>query len=324
MTGLTKRRRALLFTSGGALLFVVLATVAALQWRRGNDVYRPGESMDDVTSDLDRAVPDDHPRVRFTDNTRAAGIDFRHFHGARRSWLPEDMGSGAAWGDYDNDGWLDLAVANEVGSIDLTDTERRRSNARFVLYQNNHDGTFTDVTARAGIDFRGWGMAVSWADYDNDGHTDLLITAYGHNVLYHNSGDGTFTDRSEASGIGVPNGFWAGAAWGDYDRDGLLDLYVTGYVKFTKRSTNTGVTGRYDVENPASINPLAFPGERNLLFHNNGDGTFTERAAAAGVANQDGRGLAASWVDLDDDGWPDLYVANDVSQNVLYRNLHNG
>ena len=325
MARLTKRRRLLLITVGGGVVFLGAATVAGLWLHRAEPTYRPGENVEGVTSELARSLPADYPRVVFTDATRASGITFRQFNGKRSSWLPEDMGSGAAWGDYDNDGWVDLAVANEVGSIDASDAERRQSPARAVLYHNNHDGTFTDVTAKAGIDFHGWGMAVAWADYDNDGDVDLLITAYEHNVLYQNNGDGTFTDRSVASGIGAPRGFWTGAAWGDYDKDGFLDLYVTGYVKFTRqKSTQAGVSGVYDVENPASINPLAFPGERNLLFHNNGDGTFTDLANAAGVTNSGGRGLAASWVDLDEDGWPDLYVANDVSQNALYRNLGNG
>jgi enediyne biosynthesis protein E4 len=305
-------------------MLFLLASIASLGWSR-KPTYRPGVDTEGISSDLARSLPSDHPKVRFTDVTRSAGIDFHHFNGKRRSWLPEDMGSGAAWGDYDNDGWVDLAVANEVGPIDLSEAERRASPARVALYHNNHDGTFTDVTDKTGIDFRGWGMSVSWADYDNDGNVDLLVTAYGHNVLYHNTGDGTFTDRSAGSGIGAPNGFWAGAAWGDYDRDGYLDLYVTGYVAFTKqKSTTTGVTGKYDVENPSSINPLAFPPDRSLLFHNNRDGTFTERGVTAGVTNPKGRGLAASWVDLDEDGLPDLYVANDVSPNVLYRNLGNG
>ena len=321
---LTRRRRFILLTASGGMLFLIAVSIAALRWNR-TAAYRPGEVVEGITSDLARDVPPDHPRVTFTDVTHAAGISFQHFDGKRRSWLPEDMGSGAAWGDFDNDGWEDLVVANEVGPIDLSDAERMRSPAHLVLYHNEHDGTFTDVTDKSKIDFRGWGMSVSWADYDNDGYADLLITAYGHNVLYHNQRDGTFSDRSGPSGIGTPNGFWAGVAWGDYDRDGFLDLYVTGYVTFTReKSTTTGVRGQYDVENPASINPLAFPPERNLLFHNNRDGTFTERARAAGVTNPTGRSLAATWADLDDDGWPDLYVANDVSQNALYRNHRNG
>ena len=313
-----------MITMGAAVVFVAVSSIAAARWMRAGPTYKPGEDVEGVTADLARTLPTDYPRVQFSDVTKAAHIDFRHFDGKRASWLPEDMGSGAAWGDYDGDGWMDLVVANEDGPIDRSDTERRRSPARLTLYHNEHDGTFRDVTDRAGLELRGSLMGVAWADYDDDGHLDLVVTAYGHNTLYHGNGDGTFTDRSAASGVGAPEGFWAGAAWGDYDRDGRLDLFVTGYVKFSRRSTTTGVSGKYDVENPASINPLAFPPERNLLFHNEGNGTFTERAAAAGVADLEGRGLSASWVDLDEDGWLDLYVANDVSRNVLFRNRGNG
>ena len=319
---LTKRHRLLYVTAAAGTLFLV--GTAGLVWRARtrDDVYRPGGEIEGLTADLARTIPADHPNVVFSDVTRSAGIAFRHFSGTRTSMIPEDMGSGAAWGDYDDDGWIDLAIANEVGPIDMSAADRERSPARAMLYHNNHDGTFTDVTSQAGIDFRAWGMAASWADYDNDGHIDLLITAYGHNVLYRNNGNGTFTDRSLESGIGGPEGFWAGAAWGDYDKDGALDLYVTGYVTFTR---NLGdAKGKYDVENPASINPLSFKGERNLLFHNNGNGTFSEVARKLGVDNPQGRGLSASWVDLDEDGWPDLYVGNDESSNALFRNLGNG
>jgi len=321
---LTRRRRSLLITMGAAVVFVAASSIAAARWMRAGPTYTPGGEVDGVTADLARTLPADYPRVQFSDVTKAARIEFRHFDGKRGSWLPEDMGSGAAWGDYDGDGWMDLVVANEDGPIDRSDAQRSRSPARLTLYHNEHDGTFRDATDRAGLDLRGSLMGVAWADYDDDGHLDLVVTAYGHNALYHGNGDGTFTDRSAESRIGAPEGFWAGASWGDYDKDGRLDLFVTGYVKFSRLSKTTGVSGKYDVENPSSINPLAFPPERNLLFHNEGNGTFTELAATAGVADLDGRGLAASWVDLDEDGWLDLYVANDVSRNALFRNRGNG
>ncbi len=318
---MTRRRRLLFLTSGGAFVFLVLAT-AALGWRRQVQTYQPGEDREGITSELARNLPANYPRVTFTDVTRQTGIEFHHFSGKRSSQLPEDMGSGAAWGDYDNDGWVDLVVANEVGPLTIADSERRQSPARARLYHNDH-GTFSDVTDKAGMDFRGWEMGAAWGDYDNDGNIDLVLTAYGRNVLYHNNGNGTFTDRSLVSRVGVPEGFWTGASWGDYNRDGFLDLYVTGYVKY-KRPDNVGAQSRYDIENPASINPASFRPERNLLFRNNGNGTFTEVAAAAGVADVTGRGLSAAWVDLDGDGWLDVYVANDQSDNALFRNLGNG
>ena len=323
MARLTRRRRLLLITAASAVLFLGAALIAAVHSARPDAIYRPGEVVEGVTSELARNLPSDYPRVVFTDVARQSGIDFRHFSGMRSSQLPEDMGSGAAWGDYDNDGWIDLVIANEVGPLSMSEAERSKSPARAVLYHNDGDGTFTDVTARSGIDFRGWGMAVAWGDYDNDGHIDLVLTSYGKNYLYRNNRDGTFDDRSAASRIGDATGFWTGASWGDYNRDGFLDLYVTGYVRYTPGEA-LEVRGKYDVENPASINPSAFRPERNLLYRNNRDGTFTELAAAAGVADTAGRGLAAAWADFDEDGWTDLYVANDVSDNAFFRNLGNG
>ncbi len=319
---MTRRQRLLWITTAGSVLFLGAAALAALRWQRPAPAYRPGEDVEGVTSDLARKLPADYPRVVFTDVTQQAGITFQHFSGSRSSQLPEDMGSGAAWGDYDGDGIVDLVIANEAGPLTMSDAERRRSPARAALYRNNGDGTFTDVTTRSGIDFRDLGMAVAWGDYDNDGRIDLVLTSYGRNFLYHNDGNGTFSDRSDRSRIGLPRGFWTGASWGDYNRDGWVDLYVTGYVKYVRLQRSDA--GRYDVENPASINPSAFRPERNLLYRNNGDGTFTEVAAVAGVADIAGRGLAAAWADLDEDGWPDLYVANDQSDNAFFRNLGNG
>jgi tetratricopeptide (TPR) repeat protein len=319
---MTRRRRLVYLASAGAFVFLTAAGAAALRWRAPEQIYRPGEDRDGITSELARELPENYPRVTFTDVTRSSGIEFLHFSGKRSSQLPEDMGSGVAWGDYDNDGWMDLAVANEIGPLTITEEERRRSPASARLYHNDH-GRFSDVTETAGIDFRGWGMGVAWGDYDNDGNVDLVFTAYGRNVLYRNDGNGTFTDRSLLSRIGAPAGFWTGASWGDYDRDGFLDLYVTGYVKYT-RPDNRSAQARYDAENPASINPSSFPPERNLLFRNSGDGTFTEVAAAAGVTDATGRGLSAAWADFDGDGWLDLYVANDQSDNAFFRNVRNG
>jgi len=323
MARLSRRQRLLRLTAAAGLLLALVAAGAVWLDLRAGPVHRPGEQIEGLTDELARSLPADHPTVSFRDVTRAAGITFRHFSGTRSSQIAEDMGSGAAWGDYDNDGWLDLFVVNEVGPLTLSDADRRRSPARSVLYHNNGDGTFHDVTDQSGIDQSGWGMAAAWGDYDHDGWIDLLVTAYGENLLYHNNGDGSFTDRSQRSGIGGRRGFWTGAAWGDYDRDGFLDLYITGYVNLEKQGHPAGAS-QYDVENPASINPSSFPPERNLLYHNNRDGSFTERAAAAGVLDPAGRGLAASWCDFDEDGWPDLYVANDVSDNAMFRNLGNG
>ncbi|MFQ5628110.1 MAG: CRTAC1 family protein, partial [bacterium] len=187
---------------------------------------------------------------------------------------------------------------------------------------NNGDGTFTEVSAQAGVDHRGWAVAPAWGDYDNDGWTDLFVAGFGENIFYKNNGDGTFSDMSQAAGLGGLNGFWAGVSWADFNRDGWLDLYVCGYVKYTHDESGK-VELQYNVEVPASINPSSFAPERNLLYKNNGDGTFSEIAEKAGVANQKGRSLSAAWCDFDEDSWPDLYVANDVSDNTFYRNLGN-
>ena len=317
---MTRRRRLLLLTAAGAVLFLTTASVAAL--RRGpREAYRPGEDLDGITSELSRNLPPDHPRVTFTDVTAQAGITFRHFTGTRTSQIPEDMGSGAAWGDFDADGHVDLLVVNEAGPLTLSAAERAASPARTTLYRNNGDGTFADVTERSGIVVPGLGMGAAWADYDSDGRLDVVITSYGRILLYHNEGNGTFSDRSATSGMGRHEGFWTGASWGDYDRDGDLDLYVTGYVKYQRLET---APTSFDVENPASINPSTFAPERNLLFRNDGRGAFTDVAAAAGVRDTTGRGMSAAWVDLDEDGWLDLYVANDQSDNTFFRNLGNG
>ncbi|MDH3497206.1 MAG: CRTAC1 family protein [Gemmatimonadota bacterium] len=324
MTGLPRRRRLLVRTAGFGALFVAAAAVAVWLALRPKPTYRPGEAVQGLTADLARDLPPDYPRITFTDVTAQAGITFRHFAGHRTSQLPEDMGSGAAWGDYDDDGWLDLYVVNEAGPLTAaTPDEVARSPAHAALYRNLGDGTFRDVSAEAGVQFRGWGMGATWADYDNDGRLDLFVTAYGDNVLYRNNGDGTFTDRTTAAGLGGRPGFWAGATWSDYDRDGFLDLYVTGYVEY-RHLADQGATRQYDVEQPAGINPSSFAPAANLLFRNKGNGTFAEVAVRAGVANPTGRSLGAVWADFDDDGWPDLYVANDVSDNVMFRNLGDG
>ncbi len=319
-----RRRRLLLLTAGLGALFVAVAAGVVWLSSRPEPTYRPGEAVAGLKADLARPLPADHPQVTFANVTREAGIEFQHFAGHRSSQLPEDMGSGAAWGDYDNDGWLDLYVVNEVGPLTVARAEDvARSPAHAALYRNAGNGTFREVSAEAGVQFRGWGMGVAWGDYDNDGWLDLFVSAYGESVLYHNNKDGTFTDRTNAAGVGGRPGFWAGACWGDYDRDGLLDLYVTGYVKY-RHLADQRETLQYDVEQPAGINPSSFEPERNLLYRNNGNGTFTEVAARAGVSGDMGRSLGAVWADFDDDGWPDLYVANDVSDNVLYWNRRDG
>lgn len=318
----SRRKRRLWLTSGLALAFVVVTALVALLATRPNPEYRPGERVDGLTSELSRTLPPDFPRVTFVDVSREAGLTFRHFSGTRSLQIPEDMGSGVAWGDYNRDGWPDVFIANVVGRLTMTPAEVRQTPARCALYRNNGDGTFTDVSAEAGLDLHVWGMGAEWGDFDNDGWPDLVVATYGEVILFRNTGGGRFTDHSRIAGVGGRSGFWSGVAWGDYDRDGFLDLYVTGYVKYAYPEAL--MASKYDVEDPASTNPNTFPPERNLLFHNRGDGTFAEVAAAAGVLGERGKSLEAVWADLDEDGWPDLYVANDVTDNQLFRNLGNG
>lgn len=320
---LSDRRRRVIATSVVISLFVV--GVAAALWLSSNQEkpYRPGEDIAGLTAELLRSVPDDYPRITFIDATAEAGIQFRHFYGERTTQLPEDMGSGAAWGDYDNDGWLDLFVVNSVGPLTMKAEGFIHSPAHSVLYHNNGDGTFEEVSVLAGVDYRGWGMAATWSDYNNDGWLDLFISAYGENTFYRNNGDGTFENITRQTGLGDRKGFWTGASWADYDLDGYLDLYVCGYVQYTSRKGQGG-SYQYDLEIPASLNPSSFQPERNLLYHNNGDGSFSEIGEQTGVHNPGGRSLSAAWCDFDEDGWPDLYVANDVSDNVLYHNQGNG
>ena len=318
-----RQRRGWRTAAIGGLLVVV--GVAAVVLRPRAKPYVPGEAMQGLTRDLARSVPLDHPQVAFVDVSREAGIDFRHFHGERSMQLPEDMGSGAAWGDYDNDGRIDLYLVNEAGPLTLSKREMQASPAHNALYHNEGDGTFHQVGKAAGVDYRGCGQAAAWGDYDSDGRLDLCATNYGVNLLYRNKGAGAFDEVAQPAGLGGEQGFWTGVSWADYDRDGDLDLYICGYVQYRYEAAHTQTqTQQYNRAIPASLNPSTYKAERNLLYRNNGDGTFAEVAAAAGVANESGRSLSASWADFDDDGWPDLYVANDLSDNVLFHNLGDG
>jgi hypothetical protein len=276
-----------------------------------------------VFDSLARKLPANRPAVTFAEVSRQSGIAFVHSRGERSSLLPEDMGSGAAWGDYNGDGHPDLYLVNQPGALAGMPTVGSDTPGN-KLYRNNGDGSLTEVTAAAGVGQRGFGMGAFWGDYNNDGCLDLYLTNYGRSILYHNQCDGTFRDVT--SRAGVANDRWAtGAVWFDYNRDAWLDLYVCNYVDFDLKAVPKDRSSlQYGINVPFTLNPASFTPQRNRLYRNNRDGTFTDVAAAAGVADPQGRSLVVTFADFDLDGWPDLYVGNDISANSLFRNLGNG
>jgi hypothetical protein len=225
--------------------------------------------------------------------------------------------------DYDNDGLLDIYLVN---SYTVEAALAGRPRPRAALYRNRGDGTFEDVTDKAGVGDPGWAMGVAVADYDNDGFDDLYVTCFGPNRLYHNRGNGTFEDVTAKAGVGDPR-FSTGAAWGDYDRDGYLDLFVANYVDFKLDDLpqfGKGTLCQYRGV-PVQCGPRGLPGAGDTLYHNNGDGTFTDVSKTAHVEDPAGYyGLGVMWTDLDDDGWPDIIVANDATPNYAYHNNHDG
>lgn len=259
----------------------------------------------------------------FKESALSSGIQFHHFPFDRSSLIVEDMGSGLAWGDYDNDGDPDLFLVNF--SSPLLDTHAQ-SNTKYThaLYQNQGNGVFIDVSLSANIDIPSFGMGAAWGDYDNDSDLDLYVTNYGPNFLFQNNGDGTFHEVSKQSGVDDSR-FSTGIAWGDYNRDGWIDLYVCNYVDFVYHETDRArIVNDKRIEYPYTLNPSSYPPQPNSLYRNNGNGTFTDVAKELNIHNPDGRSLSASWTDFDLDGDADLYVANDVSNNALYKNLGNG
>ena len=263
---------------------------------------------------LSKSQSSEHPV--FMDVTHQSGLAFQHSFGDDdMSNILESTGSGCAFLDYDGDGNMDIYAVNgcyleginENGHLDVSLTNH--------LYRNNGDGTFTDVTEQAGVGDRGYGMACVVGDYNNDGHSDLYVTNYGPNTLYRNNGDGTFTVVTEEAGVG--NTLWSvGAVFFDYDNDGYLDLYVGNYLEFDPEY-------RLYYEADEFPGPLAYPGQKDVLYRNNGNGTFTDVTEAAGVLNE-GRAMGILSSDYNDDGWVDIFVANDAMENYLYRNNGDG
>jgi hypothetical protein len=267
----------------------------------------------------DQAGRRDLPKL--VDVTREAGITFRYNTGdSDITNIVESNAGGCAFFDYDGDGDMDIYFVNGAYVEGFSSVQGRRFRGKLAnaLYRNNGDGTFADVTAQAGVGDKGMGMGVSVADYDNDGHPDLFVTNYGRNVLYHNNGDGTFTDVTRKAGLASDSTLSStGSTWLDYDRDGRLDLYVGHYVAYDPNYQYYYAAQRFP-------GPLAYHGQPDVLYHNNGDGTFTDVTRKAGVYNPEGRAMGVGSADIDDDGNPDIFVPNDGMENYLYRNTGNG
>jgi hypothetical protein len=255
--------------------------------------------------------------ITFKDITVSAGIRFAHNNGAfGKKYLPETMGPGVAFIDYDNDGWPDIFLVNGMdwpGHVVKHTTPK--------LYHNNHDGTFTDVTHKAGLDVEMFGMGVAVGDYDNDGFDDLFVTAYGQSHLFHNNGNGTFTDVTVKAGLSGVSEFSTSAAFVDYDRDGKLDLVVGNYVQW---SIDGDLYCTLDGKSKSYCTPESYKGTAVRLWHNQGDGTFADVTQKAGLGEPTSKTLGIAVLDYDQDGWPDLLLSNDTQPNKLYHNNGNG
>ncbi len=259
----------------------------------------------------------DASAIQFRDVTQQAGIHFVHNNGAfGKKYLPETMGPGVAFIDYDNDGWPDVFLVN---GMDWPGHVQKHTTPK--LYHNNHDGTFSDVTHKAGLDVELFGMGVAVGDYDNDGYDDLFVTAYGQNRLFHNNGNGTFTDVTQKAGLQGPKEFSTSGAWVDYDKDGHLDLVVGNYVQWTPE---TDLYCTLDGKSKSYCTPESYKGTAVRLWHNRGNGTFEDVTQKAGLGDSTSKTLGVAVLDYDNDSWPDLLFSNDTQPNKLYRNNGNG
>ena len=326
------RTRAIRFTAQASLALAFGATIfLSAELKAQSVASRQAQSGQQQTSPANPAVRGSEPEQsqpssllpQLVDITSSTGIKFEHLSSPEQKFIVESMSGGVAIIDYDRDGWPDIYFTN-AQSVEMALAGKK---ARSALYHNNHDGTFTDVTDKAGVGFPCWAMGAAVGDYNNDGWPDLLVTCFGGVVLYRNNGDGTFTDVTRQAGLYGDSGWATGAAFGDYDNDGYVDLFVSHYVDLTLNnlpSFGSAKTCKYrgiDVQ----CGPKGLKGSPDNLYHNNGDGTFTDVSKKAGVDDPENRfGLTAVWSDFSNDGLLDLFVTNDGQANYLYRNDGNG
>lgn len=284
-----------------------------------------GGAASSSLSGIEPLKPGTSLHVNFLNVAKEAGLHAKTIFGGehKNKYLLETTGCGVAFYDYDNDGWLDIFFVNGTRLEGFTKGEEPLSR----LFKNNRDGTFTDVTLKAGVGRSGWGQGVCIGDYDNDGFEDLFVTYFGKNVLYHNNGDGTFTDVSVKAGVaGTRNRWSTGCAFLDYDRDGKLDLFVANYIDMDLATAPVPESGPCLYKGVmVACGPPGLKGSKNILYHNNGDGTFTDVSEKSGILDTAGTyGLGVLVADFDNDGWPDIYVADDSVSSILYQNKKNG
>jgi len=311
-------RSSLLFV---LLLLPLLGCVTAPSTEQSSTSERQKDSSADQSATQAQAPQaTEAPRysgpIQFTDVTVLAGIHFKHNSGAfGKKYLPETVGSGCAFIDYDNDGWQDILLINSMNW-----PGHAGAKSYPALYHNNRNGTFTDVTKEAGLAVEMYGIGCAVADYDNDGFDDIYITCLGANHLFRNLGNGKFQDVTAKAGVGDP-GFSTSAIWFDYDKDGKLDLFVCNYVEW---SIDKDLFCTLDGKNKSYCTPESYKGQSSTLYHNRGDGTFENVTQRAGLYDPTSKSLGVAMLDYDNDGWPDLFVANDTQPNKLYRNNHDG